>query len=95
MNSITTDGWSNPESARLYQEQWPDEPDCRGRYARGGQCGGCSFFAPLNSDWGLCLNPASRHRLETVFEHFTCPSHVPEGWGPRSFSSDPEVHSGG
>jgi hypothetical protein len=91
-NSIITDGWSDPHSAQLYQERWPNEPDCRDRHARGEQCGGCSFFAPLNSDWGLCAHPASRHRLETVFEHFTCPNHVPEGWGPHSFSTDPGDH---
>jgi hypothetical protein len=91
-NRIATDTWSDPRSALLYQERWPDEPDCRDRHARGVQCGGCSFFAPLNSDWGLGTHPGSRHTLETVFEHFTCPAHVPEGWGPHSFSADPDFH---
>jgi hypothetical protein len=91
-NHIRTDGWSNPESRGLYEDGWPGEPDCRDRHARGDQCGGCTFFAPLNTDWGLCANPASRHHLETVFEHFTCPAQVPEGWGPHSFSADPCNH---
>jgi hypothetical protein len=91
-NVVRTDGWSDPASERLYREGWPGEPDCRERHARGDQCGGCAFFAPLNADWGLCAHPGSRHRLETVFEHFTCPAHVPEGWGPHSFSADPDDH---
>jgi hypothetical protein len=43
-------------------------------------------------DWGLCCHPRSRHFAETTFEHFTCPSQTPEGWGPHSFSDDPEFH---
>jgi hypothetical protein len=91
-NNIITDGWSDPRSARLYESLWLDEPDCRERHTRGDQCRGCSFFAPLNADWGVCLHPASRHRLETVFEHFTCPSQVPEGWGPHSFTTNRDFH---
>lgn len=89
-NRIVTDGWSNPEARRLYELQWPDDPALKQAYDAGCQCGGCSFFAPLNSDWGLCANSESRHCLETVFEHFTCPAYIPEGWGPHSFTADPE-----
>lgn len=91
-NRIRTDGWSNPVSRGLYEDRWPGEPDCQDRHARGDQCGGCAFFAPLNTGWGLCVHPASRHHLETVFEHFTCPAHVSEGWGPHSYSTDPSDH---
>jgi len=91
-NRIATNGWSNPHSEQLCREQWPYEPGCRERHARGEQCGGCSFFAPLNTDWGLCAHPSSRHHLESVFEHFTCPVQVPEGWGPHNFSADPDDH---
>ena len=30
--------------------------------------------------------------MQTVFEHFTCPSLVNEGWGPHSFTADAEFH---
>lgn len=87
-NRIRTDSWSSLASRKLYEGQWADEPDTRQRYERGEQCGGCSFYAKFNSDWGLCAHAGSRHHLETVFEHFTCPAHVPEGWGAHSFSVD-------
>ncbi len=85
-NSIITDRWSNNDSRRLYELQWSDEPKVREQYEEGQQCGGCSFFAPFNCDWGLCCHAASRHHLETVFEHFTCPAYVNEGWEAHSFS---------
>lgn len=91
-NLIVLGDWSNPSSRALYEARWPGEPQCQTWYQEGRQCGGCSFFAPLDSDWGLCAHPQSRHRLETVFEHFTCPSQVREGWGPHSFSTDPDDH---
>lgn len=91
-NVVMTGGWSDPASRALYETVWPSEPECQAAYEDGRQCGGCSYFAALNSDWGLCAHPSSRHSLETVFEHFTCPSHVPEGWGPHSFTADPDFH---
>jgi len=84
-NTIRTDDFSNEESQQLFEHQWQDEPECLEQYEGGKQCGSCSFFAPLNSDFGLCLNSESRHRLETLLEHFTCPSHVEEGWVSHSF----------
>ncbi|QDV35712.1 hypothetical protein [Tautonia plasticadhaerens] len=91
-NMIVTGGWSNDEARTLYEAGWPGEPEVRRRYKAGEQCGGCSYYAKFNSDWGLCCHPASRHRLETVFEHFTCPVQVNEGWGPHSFSDDLDFH---
>ena len=88
-NKIVTDTWSNEKSRRLYELQWPDEPAIRAAYTDGSQCGGCSFFARFNADWGLCAHKDSRHYLETVFEHFSCANFVNEGWGPHSFSTDP------
>jgi hypothetical protein len=84
-NTIETTTWSNPDSRALYEHEWPDEPSVRQQYLDGQQCGGCSFYAPFNADYGLCCNEASRHSLETVFEHFTCPAFMSEGWGAHSF----------
>lgn len=91
-NKVIDNDWSNFDSRRLYEGAWPDERHVRLAYEQGNQCGGCTFFAKFNSDWGLCCCPTSRHRFETVFEHFTCPSFVNEGWGPHSFTTDPEFH---
>ena len=85
-NRISTNGFSNRASTLLYRQEWPNEPEVRQRYRNGQQCGGGSYFAELNEDWGICCHPKSRHHLETVFEHFTCPAYVGEGWGPHSFS---------
>jgi hypothetical protein len=90
-NTIITDDWSNPASGKLYQDQWPDEPELGKKYEDGQQCGGCAFFAPFNSDWGLCCHSSSRHFRETVFEHFTCGNLVNEGWGPHSFMENPHL----
>jgi putative addiction module component (TIGR02574 family) len=91
-NQIITTDWSNPASSRLQAQNWPDEPKCQEQCFNGHQCGGCSFFAPFNCDWGLCTHQESRHHLETVYEHFTCPSYVMECWGPHSFTVDEEFH---
>ena len=90
-NRIVTAGFSNPDSERRYRNQWSDEPKLGAQYEEGGQCGGCAYFAPFNSDWGLCCNGESRHMTETVFEHFTCSALVDEGWGAHSFSGSPRA----
>ncbi len=89
-NILYTDGFSNPVSHRLYKAGWPSEPTIREMYEAGKQCGGCSFFAKFNADWGLCCHPRSRHLTETVFEHFCCATFVNEGWGPHSFTEKRE-----
>ncbi len=87
-NTIITNDFSNPESRRKYMDGWPDEPHVQAHYENGMQCGGCAFFAPLNDDYGICCHPESRHLHETVFEHFTCPTHVEESWRYHSFLDD-------
>ena len=84
-NTIVTETWSNPESEQLYLEHWPDDAHLFERYEDGEQCGGCAFFAPFNADYGLCCYGKSRHHLETVFEHFTCPVFVNDGWDAHTF----------
>lgn len=91
-NKIKTTGFSNPEAETMYQQSWNGDATLQHLYDNGGQCGACSFFAPFNADYGLCCNEASRHLTETVFEHFTCVSHVAEGWGPHSFSESEAYH---
>ena len=92
-NNICTDGFSNPESRKLLENDWPNDPKAKTLYQEGLQCGGCSFYANLNSDWGLCLNTNSSHFKETIFEHFTCTDHVEEGWDrPHSFTQDKTWH---
>jgi len=91
-NRITTDAFTDPDAEQAYRAGWPDDPDLADQHFQGDQCGGCSFFAPFNGDYGLCCDTESRHHLETVFEHFTCPGFVGEGWGPHSFSTDLEDH---
>lgn len=92
INQIITTGWSNPETQRIYESNWAAEPALYDQFENGDQCGGCSFFAVFNQDWGLCCHAKSRHHLETVFEHYTCPAYVKECWGPHSFTEDREYH---
>lgn len=91
-NRIETTTWSNPESRALFESKWDGDLALLKDSEYGRQCGGCSFFAPFNHDWGLCCHQDSRHHLETIFEHFTCPAYVHEGWGPHSFSVHAEDH---
>ena len=91
-NRVHTDSFSNLASYQTYKANWPNDPKSCELYRIGFQCGGCSFFAQFNKDWGLCCHLKSRHFTETVFEHFTCPAHVNEDWGPYSFTEDEEYH---
>jgi hypothetical protein len=92
INQIITDNWSSQTSRQLYESRWLNDPLSLQNYENGQQCGGCSFYAKFNSDWGLCCHKKSKHYLETVFEHFTCPTYVDEGWGPHSFTELREFH---
>jgi hypothetical protein len=81
-NAIVEDDFSNPKSETLYDQEWPNEPSVEKQYWDGNQCLRCYFYAAFNSDWGLCLSENGRHRLETVFKHFTCPSYQRESPEP-------------
>ncbi len=85
-NQIITRGFSNPESEKRYKRNWEDEPDVQALYFGSRQCGGCSFYAIFNADYGLCCHPKSRHYLETVFEHFACLHQQDESWQSHSFT---------
>lgn len=69
-NRVEENGFSNPKARELYELRWPDEPHIQERYEECDQCGGCAFFAAINSDWGICLHKKSRHCLEKVFNTF-------------------------
>ncbi len=92
LNTIKTDGFSSLEAQALFHSGFAADADARRVHEQGGQCGGRSFYAPFNDDFGLCCHRASRHVTETVFEHFTCSSFVDEGWGVHSFSTKAERH---
>ncbi|MFH1147095.1 MAG: hypothetical protein V1736_05240 [Pseudomonadota bacterium] len=81
-NVIHTEGYSNSDTKTLYEKECFIDSQL--------QCGGCSYYAIFNADWGLCCNPESRFHLETVFEHFGCEKNVPEGWGSHSFQDKPQ-----
>jgi hypothetical protein len=84
-NVIVTEAFSNSDSKAMFDNHWPNEPELYARQRDGEQCGGCAFFAKFNFDWGLCCYAKSRHHLETVFEHFTCPVIVNDGWDAHTF----------
>lgn len=75
-NQIVTLGFSKKSSEQVYRLDWPDEPLTSALYHHGWQCESCNFYAEFNHDYGLCCQQGSRHYLETVFEHFTCPSYA-------------------
>jgi len=91
-NIVKRFGFSSESTAALFESNFANDPLARQMYKSGRQCGGCSFYAPFNSDYGLCCNPDSRYLTETVFEHFTCRKLVEEGWNAHSFSADCAHH---
>lgn len=84
-NRIQKRGFSNPATRALYSQQCAASQRS-GRHRTHKQCGGCSFYAVFNSDWGLCCHAKSRHYLETVFEHFSCQHAVFVSWEAHCFT---------
>lgn len=92
MNTIIENDFSNPETKQRYRKiargELPEDQKAVELYEDGQQCGGCTFFAPLNADYGICCNKKCKFFKETVFEHFTCADTVQEGWGSHSFRAN-------
>ena len=87
-NIIIENGFSNPETSHLYDKIAAGKHSLSQRYSSGIQCGGCSFFAPLNSDYGICCLKKSQHYLETIFEHFVCEAQIEESWEYHTFTDN-------
>ena len=85
-NKIKRYGFSNPKTYEEYLNKTKD-----GKWIEN-QCGGCSFFAPLNSHSGICCYEKGRFYLETVFEPFGCEKHVYDGYGWESHSFDDNIN---
>ena len=91
-NIIIKDDFSSEQTKNIYLSKFNNNEKSLELYNYGYQCGGCSFFAPLNEDYGICCFKKSIHFTETVFEHFTCSNFIQEGWGAHSFSEDESMH---
>jgi hypothetical protein len=91
-NIVKRFGFSSESTAALYESNFATNPLARKLCMDGHECGSCSFYAKFNSDYGLCCHPDSPHLTETVFEHFACKSHVDEGWGAHSFTTNKAGH---
>ena len=88
-NTVTTNGFSNPESEQQFRKRFPDDPKLEYlAFEEDKQCHRCSFFAMFKNGFGLCCHPKSRHYTETTSEHFSCSSYVDENTESHSFSED-------
>jgi hypothetical protein len=75
-NQIELEDWSEKVSLNLFLERWKGNEITQDLYKRGYQCVNCYGYRQFNDDWGLCVNPKSFHFKETIFEHFTCETHL-------------------
>ena len=60
---------------KLVKEQLRHIDDMYDLTAGCAQCGGCSFFAAIDGDYGICCNPQSRNDGRVTFEHGGCIDH--------------------
>ena len=80
-NHIVKDGFSNPETERLFIS-WDAERAMKTMVTNQncGACQGCLFRADGTSEpkWLLCLHQHSRYYLETLSWAFGCPDQIPD-----------------
>ena len=82
------DGLTVSEGGWNYSKTWMTRADAQAalsRWARKSyetrgdddefQCGGCKFVAAIDTDYGICWNPASPNDGRIVFEHGGCHQH--------------------
>jgi len=73
--------WMTAKSLVKAEKRWvkrcyqtgKEQPDYDNWIAH--QCGGCRWFAALDSDWGICCNESSPNDGRVVFEHGGCINH--------------------
>lgn len=88
-NLIKKDGFSNPDTKRLFEEHWNDELSDEQCKKLCGLCNHGFFLDPPDLDWVLCLNRDGPHAFETVSSLFTCPAHEPTEEEPDPLNFDP------
>jgi hypothetical protein len=70
-NRFRNDGFSNPETQRLF-EGWPEQ-ECEANIESENLCGFCGHSRFLGgAEWVVCLNADSRYCYETLCSWFTC-----------------------
>lgn len=78
-----TEPQSQEEMALIHRRWLAKMEEVEGRYGppkhQLAQCGGCSYYIPLEGsigmDWGTCSNPNSNFDARAVFEHHGCEHH--------------------
>lgn len=88
-NFLRKDGFSNPETKRLFEEHWNDDVTDEQCKRMCGLCNHGFFLDPPDLDWVLCLNRDGPHAFETVSCMFTCPAHEPTEDVPASIIIEP------
>ena len=93
--SIVQGGWSNEEAQLRCQTRWAGEPHVLRKYEDGEPCGAARYLRQVRRRRGLCCHPHSRYRLETVFEHFSCPVRIMRAGEQRTgFAETPDPAEG-
>ena len=87
-NVIFTTGFTDQDSHKRYKNEWPGG----NRRCWKSTSEACSVEAVHTLQYLIAITACAaicNHvtRLETISVHFTCPSHVEEGWGAHSFAA--------